>query len=115
MRIHHYAIEVDDLEEAIIFYKNLLGLEIESQFAFMNEEITFLASDNFRLELIATTENVKTTHICFEVDNLLDVVHLMDRNRKLEGPYKLQNGWETVFYKGPNQEIIEFLKIGNKL
>lgn len=32
-------------------------------------------------------------------------------NRKIEGPYKLQNGWKTVFYEGPNIEVIEFLQV----
>lgn len=115
MRLHHYAVEVENLEESITFYKKLLGLEIESQLSFMDEEIVFLASDDFRLELIATPEVVKTTHICFEVNNLLEVMNQLDSSQKLEGPYKLQNSWETVFYEGPNHEIIELIQIGNTL
>jgi len=112
MRFHHFAVEVENLEESITFYKKLLGLEMESRFAFMDEEIVFLASKNFRLELIANPEDVKTTHICFEVNNLREVMTQFNPNQKLEGPYKLQNGWETVFYEGPNQEIIEFIQVG---
>ncbi len=115
MRFHHFAVEVENLEESITFYKKLLGLEIESQFSFMDEKIVFLASDDFRLELIANPEDVKTTHICFEVNNLCEVMNEIDSKQKLEGPYKLQNGWEIVFYEGSNQEIIEFIQIGNKL
>ena len=49
--------------------------------------------------------------MCFEVDNLYEVMDQFDSNRKIEGPYKLENGWETVFYEGPNQEVIEFLQV----
>lgn len=115
MRFHHYAIEVENLEESITFYKKLLGLEIESRLSFMDEEIVFLVSDDFRLELIETPEYDKTAHICFAVNNLQDVMNEFNSYQKLEGPYKLHNGWETVFYEGPNQETIEFIQIGNKL
>lgn len=115
MKLHHYGIEVENLEESITFYQNLLGLEIESRFTFMDEKIAFLGSDDFRLELVETQEEIKTTHICFEVKNLPEIIKQLDRMHKLEGPYKLENGWETVFYEGPNQEIIEFLQIGNTL
>ena len=112
MRFHHFAIEVENLEESITFYKKLLGLKIENRFSFFDEEIVFLTSENFRLELVETPKDDKTTHICFEVSNLHEVMNQFDHRQKLEGPYKLKNGWETIFYKGPNQEIIEFIQIG---
>ena len=115
MRLHHYGLEVENLEESINFYKKLLKVEIESRFSFMDEEIVFLASDDFRLELVETQEEIKTTHLCFEVNNLHEIIKQFDSIQRLEGPYKLENGWETVFYEGPNQEIIEFLQIGNTL
>ncbi|WP_312473768.1 VOC family protein [Neobacillus sp.] len=112
MRFHHYAIEVNNLEESIAFYKKYLGFQTESRFFFMGEEIVFLASNDFRLELISGQgENDKTTHLCFEVSDLHEVMNRFDDIRKIEGPYKLQNGWETVFFEGPDQEIIEFLQV----
>ena len=30
---------------------------------------------------------------------------------RIEGPFKLKNGWETVFYQGPDNEVIEFLQM----
>ncbi|CAH2716612.1 hypothetical protein BACCIP111895_03799 [Neobacillus rhizosphaerae] len=113
MRFHHYAIEVNNLEESIAFYK-YLGFQTESRFFFMGEEIVFLASNDFRLELISNQQEksiAKTVHFCFEVSDLLEVMNRFDDIRKIEGPYKLQNGWETVFFEGPDQEIIEFLQV----
>jgi lactoylglutathione lyase len=80
----------------------------------MEEEIVFLASKDFRLELISNQQeksSVKTVHLCFEVSDLHEVMNRFDCHRKIEGPYKLQNGWETVFFEGPDQEIIEFLQV----
>jgi lactoylglutathione lyase len=113
MRFHHYALEVNNLEVSIAFYKNYLGLEEESRMFFMGEEIVFLVSGDFRLELISSPqENGKTTHLCFEVSDLQEVMDQFDGIRKLEGPYKLENGWQTVFFEGPGQEIMEFLQVG---
>lgn len=115
MHFHHLGIEVPNLEKSISFYQKLFDFEVETRFSFMNEEIVFLASRDFPLELIESQEEEKTVHICFEVPNLHEVMNQFHCTQKLEGPYKLDNGWETVFYEGPNQEIIEFIQIEHKL
>lgn len=111
LRFHHYGLEVTNMEEAITFYENVLGFQTESRFSFMEEEIMFLTLENFRLELIPGQQGL--THLCFEVNNLFDVMKQLGELQKLEGPYELQNGWKTVFYEGPHQEIIEFLQVSN--
>lgn len=111
MRFHHYALEVHELEEATAIYKSYFGFQEEGRLSFMDEEIVFLVSGDFRLELISgPQQNERNTHLCFEVDNLPDMMKKLDDETRIEGPYKLPNGWETVFYEGPNQEIIEFLQ-----
>lgn len=111
MQFHHYALEVNNLEKSIAFYQKYLGFQEESRMYFMEEEIVFLALEDFRLEFISGhKETDKTAHICFEVSDLAKVISRFEASLKIEGPYKLENGWETVFYKGPNQEILEFLQ-----
>ncbi|ETI69214.1 VOC family protein [Neobacillus vireti] len=112
MRFHHYALEVNNLEKSIAFYQKYLGFLEESRMFFMGEEIVFLILGDFRLELISGHQlSDKTAHICFEVSDLAKVISRFDASLKIEGPYKLENGWETVFYEGPNQEILEFLQV----
>jgi lactoylglutathione lyase len=111
MRFHHYGIEVNNLEESIAFYKKHMVLQEESRIFFMGEELVFLATNDFRLELISNQHENKNPHLCFEVGDLNEVMKEFDSNKKIEGPYKLQNGWKTVFYEGPNQEVIEFLQV----
>jgi lactoylglutathione lyase len=111
MRLHHYGLEVANLEESIKYYTDLLGLELESRHSFLGEEIAFLASSHFRLELVCHPDSNNSAHLCFEISDLQQVIDNLGRNKIAEGPYKLNNGWETVFYKGPNHEMIEFLQM----
>ncbi|QTD39525.1 VOC family protein [Sporosarcina sp. Te-1] len=110
MHFHHYGVNVRNLEQSVAFYQELLNLEIETSFTFMEEKIVFLISGKFRLELIETDEAEKTIHLCFEVKDLLEVMNCLNDAKKLEGPYQLHNGWKTVFYEGPSREIIEFIQ-----
>lgn len=110
MRLHHYGLEVSNLEESIKFYTDLLGLELESRHNFLGEEIAFLASSHFRLELVCHHQSTNSAHICFEISDLQQVIKTLGSNHIAEGPYKLDNGWQTVFYEGPNHEVLEFLQ-----
>ncbi len=114
MKLHHIGINVSHLQKSIVFYKSQFGFEEESHFIFMEEEIVFLTLGDFRLELVSSNEkNQLNTHICFEVNNLTDVLAKSKTLRKMEGPYELDNGWQTVFYEGPNQEIVELLQVSS--
>lgn len=114
MKLHHVGVNVIHLRNSIEFFKSEFGFEIESHFIFMEEEIVFLTLDDFRLELVSSNEEKQLNiHICFEVNNLIDVMARCKALRKMEGPYELDNGWQTVFYEGPNQEIVEFLQVSS--
>lgn len=111
MQFHHYGVEVSNLAESVGFYKNALGFTEETRMVFMGEQIVFLVSEEMRIELISGgVEGTDTTHICFEVNDLHEVMNQMDSHLIMEGPYKLENGWATVFYKGLGGEIIELLQ-----
>ncbi|MFK9094924.1 VOC family protein [Bacillus salipaludis] len=111
MRFHHYALEVKNMEESLAFYKKYLSFQEESRFSYMGEEIVFLVLGDFRLESISGRQAIdQTAHICFEVSSVREVMNRFAEVRKIEGPYELDNGWNTVFYEGPDREIIEFLQ-----
>jgi lactoylglutathione lyase len=111
MRLHHYGLEVSNLEKSIKFYTDLFGLELESRHSFLGKEIAFLASSHFRLELVGHPHSTNSAHICFEISDLQQVIKTLGSIQIAEGPYKLDNGWETVFYEGPDHEVIEFLQM----
>lgn len=118
MRFHHFAIEVKDLETSIGFYQKYLGLHEEGRLQFNKEDIVFLANHDFRIELISGGQkNVSQgVHICLEIDSVQEIINTFNQNGIIaaEGPYKLKNGWKTVFYEGPNNEVIEFLQVREK-
>ncbi|WP_419956057.1 VOC family protein [Neobacillus niacini] len=120
MRMHHFGIEVKDLETSAAFYQKYIGLQEESSFLFAGEKIVFLKEKEFRLELISSSEqptsNPSSIHLCFQVDSINEVIFRFNENGifPIEGPYKLENGWGTVFYQGPDNEVIEFIQIGGK-
>ncbi|RFB11519.1 VOC family protein [Bacillus sp. HNG] len=108
MKLHHCGLEVSNLEDSVNFYKNHLGFEEEKRLVLMGEEMVFLTLGEFRLELIAS--HTLSAHICFEVSNLDRILPMLTGLRKVEGPYQLDNGWQTVFYEGPSKELLEFLQ-----
>ncbi|RSD25386.1 VOC family protein [Mesobacillus subterraneus] len=115
MRIHHYALEVANLAASITFYKSIIGFQESSKVLFQGEEIFFLDLDGFKLELLKkqTKQGLQSNvHLCFEVDHLerkIEELKILNLH-PIEGPYHLETGWKTVFYNGPDNEIIEILQ-----
>jgi lactoylglutathione lyase len=114
MHFHHFAVEVKNLETSIAFYQKYLDLEVEDRLQFNKGTIVFLAKNDFRIELISGGQKhvSQGVHLCFEVENVKEIIKtfIEDGIFAIEGPYKLKNGWETVFYEGPDNEVIEFLQ-----
>lgn len=115
MRIHHFALEVKNHEIAKAFYEDMLGFKECLRTSFQDEEIIFLHLNGFMIELIANNRNspiCENVHLCFEVDHIEDQIRKLAESSlvPIEGPYFLENGWKTVFYKGPDNETIEFIQ-----
>ncbi|MFC0474497.1 VOC family protein [Robertmurraya beringensis] len=114
MRVHHYGIEVKDMEKSISFYEKVLHFQVEEKVKFMEEDIVFLRLEDIRLELFLGdhVNKVSHTHICFEVPFLQEIILRCKEYHfcMVEGPYELENGWTTAFVTGPSNETIEFLQ-----
>ncbi|MBT2692493.1 VOC family protein [Bacillus sp. ISL-55] len=116
MRLHHFGLEVSDLTASRTFYEVILGFNVSCKIHFENEEMIFLEKNGFRLELSQVKsdgEIGERTHFCLEVENLDEKMKEMSEREfhSFEGPYTLDNGWKTIFYLGPDKEIIEFLEV----
>ena len=109
-RIHHVAVVVDALDGALPFYRDLLGLELETILDIPTDQvrIAFLGVGESRVELVEPTDDTTGVarflasrgegfhHVCFEVENLveeltrlgIDGVELIDSapRRGAEGP-----------------------------
>jgi methylmalonyl-CoA epimerase len=108
--VHHVAVVVTSVEASLAFYRDLLGLELETVKDIPSDRvrIAFLAVGESKVELVQPTDDTTGVarflaskgegfhHVCFEVDNLaesllrleIDGVELIDTapRRGAEGP-----------------------------
>jgi methylmalonyl-CoA epimerase len=109
-RIHHVAVVVRSIDESLRFYRDSLGLEVETIAEVPDDRvrIAFLGVGESKVELVQPTDDTTGVarfleskgegfhHVCFEVDNLaeslmrleIDGVELIDTapRRGAEGP-----------------------------
>jgi methylmalonyl-CoA epimerase len=109
-RIHHVAVVVQSLEAALLMYRDLLGLPLETITDIESDHvrIAFLGVGESKVELVQPTDDTTGVarflankgegfhHVCFEVTNLteeltrlgIDGVELIDMapRRGAEGP-----------------------------
>ena len=112
MNWHHIGIYVRELERSISFYQKHFGFSEEIRFQHEDEEIVFLTKGPIRIEFIQSETDYRSTeqiHFCWQVDELQQWVDRLDLN-PIEGPMTLANGWKTVLYQGPDQEIVELFQ-----
>lgn len=86
--IHHIAVAVRDLDEALAFYRDALGLEVTSRREVPKEgvEIAFLASGEAQIELVQPLDDEGGVarflekhgeglhHLCLRVDDIAQAV-----------------------------------------
>jgi methylmalonyl-CoA epimerase len=109
-KIHHIALIVASIDDALLFWRDLLGLELETIMDIVDDQvrIAFLTVGESKVELVAPTDDTTGVarflaakgegfhHVCFEVANLaetlirleLDGLELIDSvpRRGAEGP-----------------------------
>jgi methylmalonyl-CoA/ethylmalonyl-CoA epimerase len=100
-RIDHIAIVVDDIEEALKFWRDSLGLEVEHVEDVPDQEsiVAFLPTGDSEIELVKPTSDDNGVarfmqergpgmhHICFEVDDLESfLASLKEKDVKLINP-----------------------------
>jgi methylmalonyl-CoA/ethylmalonyl-CoA epimerase len=109
-KIHHIAVVVRDMEPALAFWRDDLGLELETVMPIPSDrvDIAFLPVGEVKLELVRPTDDTTGVarflegrgegfhHVCFEVPNLaeallrleIDGIELIDTapRKGAEGP-----------------------------
>lgn len=120
MKWHHAGILVRNLNDSIQFYKQMFRFSCEQYITFQDEKIVFLQNGDVRIEMIESEENLvpfNSTHIAWRVEDVDDWIRkLMGKGLyPSEGPYNVGNGWVTVFYEGPDHEIIELIQSNNSM
>ncbi|GGB70155.1 VOC family protein [Fictibacillus barbaricus] len=111
--MHHVGIYVSDMKRSSEFYETILPVLTKEKLIWEDKELLFLRGEGFQIELIpSSTINSAGTHIAFSVTSVTDQINALKQLglTPTEGPYKLSNGWKTVFYDGPDGEEIEFIR-----
>jgi lactoylglutathione lyase len=122
-KMDHVGVYVNNLEKALTFYQDVVGLELKDRFTIANGEVTlaflgFNGSDETELELVyGGNPNLpnegKVNHIAFLVDDIneeykrlkeLDVSFIRDE------VVTLPNGYRNFFVHGPDGEKVEFFQ-----
>jgi methylmalonyl-CoA/ethylmalonyl-CoA epimerase len=87
-RIHHVAVVVADLDRALAFWRDTLGLPVELLLPIEADRVTiaFLPVGESKVELVMPTDDTTGVarflaaksegfhHVCFEVDNLAETL-----------------------------------------
>ena len=105
---HKIALVTDDIEEAVRFYTQTLGLTVMERFSNGDgEDYVFLDAGGIILELMpqgSTETALGFHHISFEVDNVDESVQsLRDKDVPIvKEPFDVGSGIRIGLFEGPN-------------
>ncbi|UVE51028.1 VOC family protein [Haloferax larsenii] len=132
----HYGLNVSDMDDALAFYSDLLGLDVDRQFPVsevqsdivgvdgVEGDITFLDAGGFFIELIAydepPNENIHETvsghdvgvaHLCLEVDDVWALYEeLCDDAEFVNEPKTVGNGAQITYMRDPDGNYVELME-----
>jgi lactoylglutathione lyase len=121
MKMEHVGIMVNDMDESLAFYQNILGLELRNR-EWLNDsiELAFLffpEQPSVEVELVygGPVENEGiVNHLAFTVENIeAELVRFKEAGVKLvdEEPRSILNGTVKIaFFQGPNGEKLELVE-----
>ncbi|MFB6112468.1 MAG: VOC family protein [Halodesulfurarchaeum sp.] len=135
--VHHHGITVSDVEEALTFYRDRLGFDLQDRFQFSSDSfdrfvdvegadvtVVFVGTDDFSIELLEYREppgknpidhiennDVGATHLCFEVDDAHAVYQsLLPEVDFVSEPQTLENGATVAYMRDPDGNLVEILE-----
>ncbi len=122
MKIEHIGIMVRDMDEALAFYQNILGLELRHrEWLTDSVELAFLFfpdQPSAEVELVSGNASIENegivNHLAFTVENIeSELSRLKEAGVKLvdEKPRLiLNNTVKIAFFEGPNGEKLELVE-----
>jgi len=132
----HYGLNVSDMDDALAFYRDLLGLDVDRQFPIsdvqsdivgvdgVEGDITFLDAGGFFIELIAydapPNDNIHDTasghdvgvaHLCLEVEDVWKLYEELNEEAEfIEEPKRVGNGAQITYMRDPDGNYVELME-----
>ena len=133
---HHFAVTVSDLDRAVAFYRDTLGLDVLSEFSVGGEgfetgvgiegasaDFVHLDAGDARVELVEYTpegderprgdlNQPGATHLGLEVEDLDSVSDsLPDGVETIAEPQTTESGTRILFVRDPDGTLVELLEL----
>ncbi|HEX9060130.1 MAG TPA: VOC family protein [Clostridia bacterium] len=115
MKFRWCTISVNNMEESIKFYKDIVGLPIDRRFASgTGAEICFLGEGETKVELISGPDykshgSVEGISLGFEAASLDEMIEFIkEKGIEMKGPYQPNPHIRFIYVKDPNGVIIQF-------
>jgi catechol 2,3-dioxygenase-like lactoylglutathione lyase family enzyme len=135
-RATHYGLNVSDMDEALAFYSDLLGLEVDRQFPIsevqgdivgvdgVEGDIAFLDAGGFSIELIsydappndnvhetAAGHDVGVAHLCLEVDDVWSLYEELRSDAEFVAPPQtVGNDAQITYMRDPDGNYVELME-----
>ncbi|MED4017708.1 VOC family protein [Sutcliffiella cohnii] len=122
-RIEHTAIMATNMDESIKFYTEILGLRVRDRGKNARREMAFLYHPNERSYEIELMEDLQprniysekglVNHLAFTVENMEEAVQFLKEHDIVihnVTPNIAIDGAKTVFFSGPNNELLQFVE-----
>ena len=123
LRTDHVALPVSDMDEAIKFYAEKLGLQIISREVdpVHEEEFAFLALEGGNLELLKSLAHPfekpeirppYCPHLALATDDMTAALKLIEQRRIpiVAGPLKIEDKVTWLYIADPDNNVIEFVQ-----
>ncbi|WCN37185.1 VOC family protein [Aneurinibacillus uraniidurans] len=126
-KAEHVALVVVDMDRSISFYTEMFGYQVRARGENAVREMAFLLHPNqpgFEIELIRdlasgseySTQSV-VNHLAFTVDNIEEAMAYYGERGIIfttEEPKRAIDGGRTIFFHGPDQELLQFVEPAGK-
>lgn len=124
-KVEHIALIVTDMEKAISYYSNMFGFTLRTRRQSKSRDLAFLKHDQqlgFEIELIRDlvpqdlySERGIVNHLAFTVEDIEEAIqYYKDKGISFNSETydTANNGTKTIFFYGPNRELLQFVERG---